>query len=81
MARGRKPNLIPSTQWWIQVPIDLAYQVEARLIDPVTKRVTYAARSKLIQSLLHEWIRNQVGGTPPPAQEISPTPAPVPLDK
>lgn len=41
------------------VPIDLAFQVESKLMDPVTRKATYAARSKLIQSLLYEWLKSQ----------------------
>lgn len=80
MTRGRRQNLIPSVSWHIEVPIDLAFQVEARLLDPVTRKAAYAARSKLIQSLLHDWVRStQVAASP--AQETASTPEPIPLDK
>lgn len=59
MARGRKPNLVPTTQWSIMIPIDLAFQVENALMDPVTKRAKHAARSRLIQGLLYEWLKQQ----------------------
>lgn len=59
MARGRKPNLVPTVQWSIMVPIDLAFQVESQLLDPVTKKASYAKRSKLLQSLLYEWLAKQ----------------------
>lgn len=63
MARGRTPNLVPTVQWAIMVPVDLALQVEARLLDPVTRKPKYAERSRLIQSLLHQWVQLQ-GGVP-----------------
>lgn len=59
MTRGRKPNLVPTVQWSIMVPIDLAFQVESQLMDPVTKKASYAARSKLLQGLLYEWLKTQ----------------------
>ena len=59
MSRGRKPNLVPTVQWSIMVPIDLAFQVESQLMDPVTKKSTYAARSKLLQHLLYEWLKER----------------------
>lgn len=59
MSRGRKPSLVPTTQWSIMIPIPLAFQVESQLMDPVTQKATYAARSKLIQSLLYEWLQKQ----------------------
>lgn len=72
MSRGRKANLVPTRQWSIMVPIDLAFQVEAQLMDPVTKKASYAARSKLIQSLLYEWLKSQ--GVKPviPAEALCP---------
>jgi hypothetical protein len=59
MTRGRKPSLVPTTQWSIMIPIPLAFQIETQLMDPVTKKASYAARSKLIQSLLYEWLQQQ----------------------
>jgi hypothetical protein len=59
VSRGKKPSAVPTIQWAIMVPIDLAFRVETALMDPVTKRPTYAARSKLIQSLLFEWLQQQ----------------------
>ena len=58
-TRGKRPSATPVIQWSIMVPIDLAFRVETALMDPVTKRPTYAARSKLIQSLLFEWLNRQ----------------------
>jgi hypothetical protein len=81
MARGRKANLIPSVSWHIEMPIDLAFQVEARLLDPVTRKAAYAARSKLIQSLLLNWVRETAPVQPTsPAEANSSTPQPEVLD-
>lgn len=80
MTRGRKQNLIPAIPWHIEIPIDLAFQVEARLLDPVTKKAGYGSRSKLIQSLLHEWVRSTaiptVKASPPAEETASTQPAP-----
>jgi len=59
MSRGRKPSLVPTVQWSIMIPIDLAFQIEAQLMDPVTQKAAYSARSKLIQSLLYNWLKEQ----------------------
>jgi hypothetical protein len=59
MPRGRKANLVPTVSWHIQVPVDVAFQVENLLMDPVTKKATYAARSRLLQGLLYEWLKSQ----------------------
>ena len=59
MPRGKKANTVPVIQWSIMVPIDIAFRVETALMDPVTGRAAYAARSKLIQSLLYEWLDKQ----------------------
>lgn len=65
MARGRKPNVTPSVQWSIMVPIDLAFRVEAALMDPVTKSARYGSRSVLIQALLHDWLQREGMATLP----------------
>jgi len=44
------------------IPVDLALKVETQLMDPLTSRAKYAARSKLIQALLHEWLSRQHSG-------------------
>lgn len=72
MTRGRKPSLVPTVQWSIMIPIDLAFQIEAQLMDPVTKRATYSARSKLIQSLLYDWLRGQGVSPLIPAEVVCP---------
>ena len=72
MTRGRKAALVPTISWHIQVPIDLAFQVELRLADPVTQKAAYAARSKLIQSLLYEWLKSQGVKAMVPAEYICP---------
>jgi Arc/MetJ-type ribon-helix-helix transcriptional regulator len=59
MARGRKANSVPTTQWSIMIPIDLAFRVETRLMDPVTRTARYGSRSLLIQALLQEWLHRE----------------------
>lgn len=55
----RKPNAIPSTQWSIMIPVDLAFRVEHQLTDAVTGKAHYGSRSMLIQALLLEWLEKQ----------------------
>lgn len=72
MARGRTANLVPTVQWSIMVPIDLALQIEMKLMDPVTQKAGYAARSKLIQALLYAWLKEQGSKPVVPADLLCP---------
>lgn len=58
-ARGRKPHSDPPVQWFLSVPTTLAAKVDLLLMDPVTRKVKYSARSDLVQVLLREWVEKQ----------------------
>lgn len=55
----RPPNIIPSTRWSISLPEDLAAEIELVLADPLTNKVTYATRSKLLETLLRQWLESK----------------------
>lgn len=53
-GRPRSPFL--RSDWKISLPAALAAEVELRLLDPLTKKPGYAARSRLIEELLKRWL-------------------------
>jgi len=59
MKRGRKPLTTPSIEWKNSIPSPLAAEIELLLLDPISGRVTYGARSQLIESLLRDWVDKQ----------------------
>lgn len=73
-AKGGRPKAaVPYVEWAIIVPTPLAFQVEMRLLDPVTKKSAYGARSQLIQALLFDWVEKQksaAGSTPPEQTQV-----------
>lgn len=66
---GRPAASVPYVEWSIIVPAPLAFQVEVRLLDPVTKKAAYGARSQLIQALLFDWVEKQKSAQAPTAPE------------
>lgn len=69
-AKGGRPKAsVPYVEWAIIVPAPLAFQVEIRLVDPVTGKSAYGARSQLIQALLFDWIEKQKSAAGPTAPE------------
>ena len=56
---GRKPNAVPTIEWKFHIPVDLAAQVELLLKDPVRDKVKYGERSKLLETLLRQWIESK----------------------
>ena len=56
MKRGRKPLVVPTTEWKCRVPVDIAAKVDTFLLDPVRQEVAYGKRSQLVTQLLREWL-------------------------
>ena len=54
--RGRPSLLIPTTEWKVRVPVDLAAKADLIHLDPIRGRLTYGARSELITILLREYL-------------------------
>lgn len=55
-----RPKLrIPRIQWSIMIQQPLAAEVELLLYDPKTETTKLGARSKLIESLLRDWVDSQ----------------------
>lgn len=61
MRVGRKSKLDKPIDWKISIPQSLVVEVEMRLLDPVTLKTRYGARSKLVVRLLQEWVDGQKG--------------------
>jgi len=59
MARGKKKHLDPPVEWKINIPTSVVAKVELLLMDPLTGRPRHGARSKLMASLLKEWLDKQ----------------------
>lgn len=56
--RGRPSLLIPTTEWKVRVPIDLAAKADLLHLDPIRGNLKYGARSELITILLREYLDN-----------------------
>lgn len=59
MARGRKPNPIPTIDWKCHVPVPIACKVDLLLLDPVTGNPRHGARSALVTELLIKWLEER----------------------
>ena len=57
MARPR--NVVPTVEWKVYIPADIAAQVELLLLDPMRERVRHGARGELIAKLLREWLEKR----------------------
>lgn len=58
--RGRKPNLEKTIPWHIEVPEDLALKVDLLITNPLTGKVKYGERKKLVIQLLRGWLDEQI---------------------
>lgn len=54
--RGRPPNVIPTIDWKIHLPIPIAAKVDLLLLDPVTGKTRVGAKSNLVTHLLVQWL-------------------------
>lgn len=50
-----------STPWKINMPATLAGKIEYLLLDPIHQKPIYAARNKLLVSLLEWWLARERG--------------------
>lgn len=55
MAKPGRPSLmIPTVEWKVRIPVDLAAKADMLCWDPVKGTIAYGARSALITELLRE---------------------------
>ena len=59
MPRGRPKNIVPSKEWSIRVPQDIAARVEMELYSAIDHGVPYGKKSELITELLRQWLKTQ----------------------
>jgi hypothetical protein len=57
MPRPCNPDLI--ARWNVSLPATLAGAIEFHLYDPIHNKPLYGAKSKLIETLLQEWLDKQ----------------------
>lgn len=55
----RQPRTEPYTAWNVELPESLTSKVELLLLDPTTGRIRYAARQRLTEQLLRQWLTRQ----------------------
>jgi hypothetical protein len=59
MAKTGRPSLlIPTVEWKVRVPIDLAAKADMLCWDPVKATIAYGARSALVTELLRGKLDN-----------------------
>lgn len=63
MARPFNPDI--TIDWKITLPAPIAGRVRHLLLDTTTGKASYGSRSKIIASLLEEWIARQTPGAHP----------------
>jgi hypothetical protein len=56
---GRKANAVPSVEWKLYLPEDLAAEVSLLLEDPLREKMRYGARGELMESLLRKWVEEK----------------------
>lgn len=66
MPRGRKPLLVPHETRAINLPTDLLARLDLLYNDPVRGKPRYGALSKLVTTLLNEYLTDVAVGRRPP---------------
>ena len=55
MAKAGRPSLlIPTVEWKVRIPVDLAAKADMLTWDPVKGTIAYGARSALVTELLRK---------------------------
>lgn len=59
MAKPGRPSLmIPTVEWKVRIPVDLAAKADMLCWDPVKGTIAYGARSALVTELLRGKLAN-----------------------
>ena len=57
MAKVGRPSLpVPTIDWKCYIPLPIAAKVDLLLLDPVSGKTRYGARSALVNQLLLQWL-------------------------
>lgn len=59
VGKPRKPYL--RADWKLSLPAELAARVDLVLEDPLTRKPKYAARARLVEGLLRNWLAQNTG--------------------
>jgi hypothetical protein len=57
--RGRKKHHDQPEQWQVSIPSSIAEPIADLLMDPLSKKIAYGARAKLVTKLLKRWLREE----------------------
>ena len=57
--RGRPALTDKPVEWKVNIPSSVVAEVTLFLVDPLTGKTTYGARSTLMTQLLREWVSTQ----------------------
>lgn len=56
----RPKNAVRKVRWTVYVPEDLSTKTDILLLNPITGRVQYNAKSELVEKLLRQWLAGQI---------------------
>lgn len=68
LGKPRKPYL--RVDWKLSLPAHLAGRVDLLLVDPLTGKPKYGARSRLSEQLYEHWLAIIEGRDPPPLPDL-----------
>lgn len=60
----RPKAITPSVEKSISLPVDLCAKVDLLLLDPLEAKIPHGAWSRLLQSLIREWLEKHQDRTP-----------------
>lgn len=60
----RPRNQLRAEEWKLQILEEVSVRVKLRLLDPTSGKPIYGSRSKLVNRLLLDWLREQEGRAP-----------------
>lgn len=59
MTRGRKPNVIPTMDWKLKIPIPLAVKFDLYYADNLTGEMQRGVRSNVMTELIRNHLREK----------------------
>lgn len=71
LRAGRPLNPYLRAEWKLSLHAATAAEVDLMLEDPLTRKPKYGARSKLVESLLDDWLSRQRGGASLPLPTLA----------
>lgn len=59
MARGRKPNAVPTVDWKLHIPLPLAVKFDLYYSDQLTGEMQRGVRSNVMTELIRNHLRDK----------------------